>query len=53
MLIDAYLKAYEHHDQEYLDRIAALTEQGGKMAEKFEEKDLSQEFRAWSSGHRE
>ena len=53
MLIDAYLKAYEYHDQEYLDRIVALMDQGGKIAEKFGEKDLSQEFKIWSSGHRE
>jgi superfamily II helicase len=53
MLIDAYLKAYEYHDQKYLDRIVELMDQGGIIAEKFEEKDLSQEFRAWSSGHRE
>ena len=53
MLVDAYLKAYEYHDQEYLDRIVALMDQGGKIAEKFGEKDLSQEFKIWSSGHRE
>jgi hypothetical protein len=53
MLIDAYLKAYEYHDQEYLDKIVELMEQGGKMAEKFGEYDLSQEFKIWSSGHRE
>jgi hypothetical protein len=53
MLIDAYMKAYENHDQESLDKIVALIEQGGKMAEEFGEKDLSTEFKVWSSTHRE
>ena len=53
MLIDAYLKAYEHKDQEYLRKIVALMEQGGKIAEKFGEENLSQEFKIWSSGNRE
>ena len=38
MLIDSYLKAYEHHSQEYLDKIVALMEKGGKIAEKFRRK---------------
>jgi hypothetical protein len=53
MLIDSYLKANEHHDQEWLDKIAALMEQGGRIAEKFRERDLSMEFKAWTSKHRE
>ena len=52
MLIDAYLKAYEHHDQEYLDKIVALMEQSGKIADRFGENDLSQEFKIWSLGDR-
>jgi len=52
MLIDAYLKAYEHHDQEYLDKIVALMDQGGKIADRFGENDLSQEFKIWSLGDR-
>ncbi len=53
ILIDAYLKAYEHHDPEFLDKIVALTEKGGEMAEEFGENDLSIEFKVWSSTHQE
>lgn len=53
MLIDSYLKANEHHDREWLDKIVTLMEQGGRIAEKFRERDLSMEFKAWTSKHRE
>jgi hypothetical protein len=53
MLIDAYLWALEYHAYEYLNKIAALMEQCGRIAEKFRERDLSMEFKAWTSKHRE
>ncbi|OPY45239.1 MAG: NAD-dependent deacetylase [Methanosaeta sp. PtaU1.Bin028] len=53
MLIDAYLWSLEYNAYEYLDKIAVLMRQGGEIAEKFRERDLSTEFKVWSSKHRE
>ena len=53
MLIDAYLKAYEHKDQEHLSKIVSLMNQGRKIAENLHEEYLSQDFEIWSSEHQE
>lgn len=53
MLIDAYLKAYEHKDRECLEKIVSLMDQGRRIAEELGEENLSQDFRIWSSKHLE
>lgn len=49
MLIDAYIKAHDHKNQEYLRKIVTLMEQGRKIAEELGEENLSREFKIWSS----